>query len=176
VVLTAVALYRYAPPAGGAVAGVMVAFLILFAVARVNGTPLQSMGVAYQPPFPSAPLKLDRGGVSVPTVHAEAYNEIIPLLRAHARGGYAWASPDAPEIYFLAGLANPTRSFYDFMDDPVGYEPRTLAQLDARGVTAVVINRMPFWSKGITRGMYRQIAWRYPQSRVIGPFDVRWRE
>ncbi|MEO7458261.1 MAG: hypothetical protein ABIY52_18525 [Gemmatimonadaceae bacterium] len=176
VVLMALALRGYATPQSAAVPGVLVAFLILFAVVRVNGTPLQSMGVAYQPPFPSAPLKLARGGVDVPNVHADAYNEVIPLLAAHARGGYTWASPDTPEIYFLANLQNPTRSFYDFMDDPVGYEPRTLAQIDAHGVTAVVINRLPFWSKGITRGMYREIATRFPQSRVIGPFDVRWRE
>jgi hypothetical protein len=154
----------------------LVTFLIVFAVVRVNGTPLQSMGIAYQPPFLMTPLTLERGGVVVPTVEARTYEELIPLLTTHARGGYTWAAPDAPEVYFLSGLRNPTRSLYEFFENPVGYQERTLALLDAHGITAVVVNQHPFFSAGITVGMYRAITSRYPHSRIVGPFDVRWRD
>jgi hypothetical protein len=176
VALTALVLHRYLRPSLRAVEGVLVTFLVAFAVLRVNGTPLQSMGVAYQPPFQMEPLRLERGGVVVPTVEARAYEEIVPLLQAHARGGYTWAAPDAPEVYFLSGLSNPTRSLYEHFENPVGYEERTLALLQTHGVTAVVVNRRPFFSAGITVGMYRAIAVRYPHSRIVGPFDVRWRD
>jgi hypothetical protein len=89
---------------------VLVTFLIAFAVLRVNGTPLQSMGVAYQPPFAMTALTL------------------------------------------------------------------ALGSLETRGVTAVVVNQRPFFSRGVTVGMYRAIALRYPHSRIVGPFDLRWRE
>lgn len=175
VALAALALRNYLRPTSRVVEGVLITFLIVFAVVRVNGTPLQSMGVAYQPPFPMEPLALERGGVVVPTVQARAYQELIPLLKAHARGGYTWAAPDAPEVYFLSGLRNPTRSLYEFFENPVGYQERTLALLEKHGVTAVVVNRRPFFSPGTTMAMYRAIALRYPHSRIVGPFDVRWR-
>ena len=134
------------------------------------------MGIAYRPAYEMAPLKLERGGVNVPPWYVDAYHELIPLLKAHARGGYTWASPDAPEVYFLADLRNPTRSLYEFFEDPSGYDQRTLALLDAHGVTAVVINRLPSFSREISKGMNREILSRYPESRTIGPFEVRWRE
>jgi len=176
VALAALALHGYLRRPSRVVEGVLVTFLIVFAVNRVNGTPLQSMGVAYQPPFVMTPLTLERGGVVVPTVEARAYQELIPLLKTHAQGGYTWAAPDAPEVYFLSGLRNPTRSLYEFFENPVGYQERTLALLETHGVTAVVVNQRPFFSAGITRGMYRAIAARYPHSRIVGPFDVRWRD
>ncbi|MEP6729254.1 MAG: hypothetical protein ABJE10_01385 [bacterium] len=176
VALSALALHSYLRPTRGASLGLVIGFLIAFAVFRSNGTPLYRMGVAYQPPFPMTTLALERGGIEVPSVQATAYGELIPLLEAHARGGYTWASPDTPEIYFLAGLRNPTRSLFEFFEDSTGYQRRTLDALDARGVTAVVINRTPYFSHGVTQEMYAQLRTRYPRTRSIGPFQLRWRD
>jgi hypothetical protein len=178
VFLSALALYSYLPPlpAAGTMSALMVAFFTAFAVLRTNGSPLQSMGIGYQPQFPMTRLALERGGIEIPRVHASAYQELIPLLREHARGGHTWASPDTPEIYFLSGLRNPTRSLFEFFEDSANAEGRVLAALDARGVTAIVLNSRPSFSPAISRPMFVQLATRYPHARNIGPFQLRWRE
>lgn len=176
VALTALALSSYLRPMAGAVPGLLVAFFAAFAVLRANARPLQSMGFSYQPSYPMATLALERAGIEVPQIHAAAYEALVPMLRAHARGGYTWASPDTPEIYFLAGLRNPTRSLFEFFEDSTNGNERVLRALDAHGVTAIVLNVQPSFSSAITEEMFRQLSERYPHARNIGPFHLRWRE
>jgi hypothetical protein len=176
VALSALALYGYLRPTTSAVPGLLVAFFALFAVLRTNSSPLQSMGVAYQPQFPMATLALERGGIEVPRVHAAVYEGLVPMLRERARGGYTWASPDTPEIYFLSGLRNPTRSLFEFFEDSANANDRVLRALDAYGVTAIVLNSQPSFSPPISRPMFVRLATRYPHARNIGPFQLRWRE
>ena len=175
VVLTTLALYQFLKPAG-AVPGVLVAFFIAFAVLRVNSSPLYSMGVADPPPLQMTTLALDRGGIEVPRLDAATYEELVPLLRARAHGDYTWASPDAPEIYFLSGLKNPTRTFFEMFQDSTKANEGVLRALDAHGVTAIVLNAQPSFSPFITRGMFVQLASRYPHAQNVGPFQLRWRE
>jgi hypothetical protein len=177
VALTMLALYSYATPVTptGRVPGLLVAFLAAFAVLRTNHTPLQSLGFAYQPQWPLKPLALERAGIDVPVVHAIAYEALIPMLRTHARGGYTWASPDTPEIYFLSGLSNPTRALFEMFDDSTA-NARVLHALDAHGVTAIVLNSLPSFSPAITREMFAQLASRYPHTQNVGPFQLRWHD
>src|SRR5262249_3762470 len=94
-----------------------------------------------------ARLDLPRGGVLVKSSDAREYRAVIDTLKAHARGEFTYAGPDAPEIYFLSGLRNPTRQLFDFLD-PRGSDPtELLAILERRHVTAVVINRKIEFSK-----------------------------
>lgn len=175
VVLATLALYKYMRPAG-AIPGLFVGFFAAFAVLRVNTTPLQSMGIVYKPRWQMAPLGLQRGGLDVPSIHAAVYDSLVPTLKAHARGGYTWASPDTPEIYFLSGLQNPTRTLFEIFDDSTARDVRVLRALDEHGVTAVVLNSMPSFSSALTRGMREEMAKRYPNSQDIGPYQLRWRE
>ena len=103
------------------------------------------------------------------------YQAVTWLLRAHARGGYTWASPDSPEIYFLTGLRNPTRSLYEFFDDTTAHSARILAALDAHGVTAIVENRKPPFSAPLTPELLGALEARYPHAAELGPYVVRWR-
>ena len=176
VVLTALAMSGYLRPSARVVAGAWGAFLVAFAVLRVNGSPLQSMGVLYQPAFPMATLTLERGGIAVPRVHAAVYQELIPALAARAHGGFTWAAPDSPEIYFLSRLRNPTRSLFEFFDDSTNAESRVLAELDARGVTAIVLNAGPSFSAPISQHMFVELSRRYPYAKNYDPFQLRWRE
>jgi hypothetical protein len=176
VALTALALYSYMQWSARIVPGLLIGFLVAFSALRNNGNPLQSIGFSPQPPRPMATLALGRGGIQVPKVHAEAYEVLVPMLRAHARGGYTWASPDTPEIYFLSGLRNPTRSLFEFFEDSTNGTARVLRTLDAHAVTAVVLNGAPSFSPPITRDMFLQLAAKYPHARNIGPFQLRWRE
>jgi hypothetical protein len=174
VALTTVALYKYTRPSG-AIPGLLVAFFAVFAVFRVNASPLQSMGIVYQPPFQMATLALERGGTEIPQVHAIVYDSLIPMLRSRARGGYTWASPDTPEIYFLANLKNPTRTLFEIFEDSTNRNARVLRALDAHGVTAIVLGP-PNFSPPITSEMRAQLAIRYPRKQNVGWFQLRWRE
>ena len=176
VVLCALALLGYARPVARAVPALVLAFYIAFAVARVNTSSMYGMGSVYRPYFRTAPLAGARGGIDVPYHQSLAYNAVVPTLLEHARGGYTWASPDCPEIYFLSGLRNPTRTLFDFFDDPADRTARILATLQSHGVTAIVLNRTPGFSPPVAADLASALATRYPSSENVGPFIVRWRE
>jgi hypothetical protein len=118
---------------------------------------------------------MERGQIEVPKTDSIMYGSLVTLLRAHARGGYTWASPDSPEVYFLSGLKNPTRTLFEVFDDSTNQSQRVLRALDARGVTAIVLSA-PSFSAPITPEMYSEVAMRYPHSQYVGPFQVRWRD
>jgi hypothetical protein len=175
VVLSALALFRYVKTASIAVPATITAFYLAFALWLVNTSSLYGMGTVYRPYFRTEPLTLERGELKIPRIQAMGYNYVIPLLLEHARGGYTWASPDCPEIYFLSGLRNPTRSLFEFFDDSTGRTERVLHALDARGVTAIVMNRTPGFSAGISDELAGALAQRYPVAEHVGNFLVRWK-
>jgi 4-amino-4-deoxy-L-arabinose transferase-like glycosyltransferase len=175
VALAAVALCRYLRPRAALIPGAVLLFFIMFAVVRNNDSTLYTMGVVYRPYLETMPLGLERGGLEVPVVHAEAYRRLIPMLRARARGGYIWASPDCPEVYFLSGLRNPTRTLFDFFDEPAGRTARVLHALEQHGVTVVVMNARPAFSQPIPDDLVAALETRYPYATNIGTFHVRWR-
>jgi hypothetical protein len=175
VLLTAVGLSRYASSAGRALPATVAAFYLAFAVVRVNPTSLYTMGVAYRPFVATRPLPLERGGIDVPIEHAEIYGHVVLLLQHVARGGYTWASPEMPEVYFLSGLRNPTRTLFEFLDDTTGYTTRTLDLLASHGVTAVALNRTPRFSPRIAPDLAAALEARYPYATDIGAIQVRWR-
>ena len=175
VVLCAVALLRHARPMARAVPLLGVAFLTAFAVFRMNTSLLFGMGVLFVPYPPTASIGVPRAGLRIPDHEAQMYHVAVTMLQQHARGGYTWASPDCPELYFLSGLRNPTRSLFDFFDDPTGRTPRILQALDRHGVTAVVLNRAPQFSPQVADDLVAAIEERYPYGADVGKFQVRWR-
>jgi 4-amino-4-deoxy-L-arabinose transferase-like glycosyltransferase len=175
VLLTAVALYRYLRPRATIIPAMVLAFYAAFAVVRTNESTLYTMGLRYAPYLRTAPLGLERGGIDVPVVHAEAYRQLVPFVRSRARGDYIWASPDCPEVYFLTGLKNPTRSLFDFFDDTTGHTTRVLEALDAHGVTVVVMNARSAFSPPLADDLVAALETRYPYATNIGVFHVRWR-
>ena len=177
VVLTAVAVLHSVPRLPPAIPGALTAFYLAFAVTRVNGRPLHQMGERYRAPVSMQSLTLPRGGIEIPSFQAPGYRALITTLRERARGGYTWASPDCPEIYFLSGLGNPTRSLFDFFDDPRQRAARVLSALDTHGVTAVVLNRRPAFSPHLTadRVLLDALLQRFPYAEDFGSFEVRWR-
>jgi hypothetical protein len=177
VVLAAAAFAAYlnrpVPPALPVLA---LAFCGAFAVLRMNGSPLNDMDVQYEPYPAIRPLALDRGGLIVPLYQADTYEATVALVRQHARGPYIWASPDAPQLYFLAGYRNPTRSLFELFDDSTGRTSRILRTLDARGVNLVVLNVKPEFSPRIPMELYRELAKRYPRSAYVEPYLIKWRD
>ena len=177
VLLSALALLQYAPQGTNAAAAILAAFYLAFGVARVNRGAQFGMGRFYLPAasIPFEQLPGDRAGLEVPRVTAAEYQAVLSLLHEHAQGGYTWASPDSPEMYFLANLRNPTRSLYEFFDEPVGHSQRILGALETHGVTAIVENAKPPFSAPLDPVLVAALAVRYPDAAGIGPYLVRWR-
>jgi hypothetical protein len=174
VALLAIALLPHARPMAPAVPAALMVFLIAFAVMRVNTSTLFGMGVLYRPYPQTRLLGLPRGGLDVPAREAEMYGIAVRVLQQHARGEYTWASPDCPEVYFLSGLKNPTRSLFDFFDDETGRTARILATLEQHGVTAIALNSAPQFTAGISEDLVAELERRYPFGANVGKFQIRW--
>jgi hypothetical protein len=150
------------PP--GLVAGAVLALYLLFAV--VNTHPSRA---------PVERLSLDRGGLVVTRRDRVRYDSLVALLRTHSAGGYVYAAPDCPEVYFLAGLHNPTRTIWEFLSDTAGRTARVLRALEDHHVTAVAINRLPPFSGPLPPDLLDSLAARYPRQDTLDLFTVRWR-
>jgi hypothetical protein len=96
------------------------------------------------------------------------------LMRTHARSDYIYATPDAPEAYFLTGLRNPTRMMYEFFDAAPHRTERILAALDTHQVTVVAINQWTIFSGRPDSLMTAALEARYPHSTRAWHFTVRW--
>jgi hypothetical protein len=103
------------------------------------------MGVKYEPDAQTARMTVPRAkGLRVDPETARIYDELGGVIAQHAHGRYIYATPDSPEIYFLYGFRNPTRTLWDFFDDPNGRTEKILAAVGHRQVNLVVIRRNPF--------------------------------
>jgi hypothetical protein len=107
---------------------------------------------------------------------AELYNAMIPVVNEHARGEYVYASPSAPEVYFLSGHRNPVPWVFDFFDDRSRDAGFTSAMLSAHAINVVVINLNPDFDPAPTEAMMALYEARYPHAQRFGRFEVRWRE
>jgi hypothetical protein len=133
------------------------------------------MGVKFLPYNPGSVLDLPRGGLRVPDQDKQVYEEVVRVLQQHAGGGTIYAGPDCPEIYFLSGFPNPTRAFFDFLTpDPM--DERSMATLLSDGsIRAAVVNLAPLFSPRLEPGVLRLLEERFPSSRQIGRFVVRFK-
>jgi hypothetical protein len=177
VILTIAALLAYLHrPVAPALPAMVVAFCAAFAVLWLNSSPLNDMDVQHEPYPDVRPMRLDRAGLLVPLWQAGQYEATVDVVRQHARGEYIWASPDVPHLYFLSGYRNPTRSLFEFFDDTTGRADRVLRALDAHDVNLVVLNVSPQFSPRIPVAFYRQLAKRYPNSALVEPYLIKWRD
>ena len=104
------------------------------------------------------------------------YRTAAGRYSSHASGEFAFAGPDAPELYFLAQRKNPTRSLFDFLDTSNSARgEKLLRELRERNVTAVAINREPDFSQPLGPAIIQRLSVLYPQHSRVGKFDIRWR-
>jgi Dolichyl-phosphate-mannose-protein mannosyltransferase len=122
------------------------------------------------------PLPIPRTGLTVSAGDARTYKQVVALLAAHSpAGGYIYAAPDCPELYFLTDRRNPTRTLFDFFDDTTRRDVRIVRDLDVHDVTAIAINTTPEFSPPVGSSLRSLLVARYPDSAVAGDFVVRWR-
>ena len=124
---------------------------------------------------PLARLDLARGGLRIPVSEAAEYEALVEVVRERSGGDATYATPDVPQVYFLTGLRNPTRTLFEVFDDPRDRAPRVLRAVEAAGVDAVVLNtELQFSPPDLA--VVSELERRYPRAALVGPFIVRWRD
>ena len=152
----------------------MALLLMAFAVC-VNRGYLYAVGFLYQP-YQAVNANIVRAGLRIPDDHRVEYSTVLGLVNAHATGEFIYATPDCPEIYFLSGFRNPTRTFYEAFDEEPMTAARLLDLIDRRAITVVVINLQPEFSPGLDVRLEQALTDRFPHAATAGRFMVRWAE
>jgi hypothetical protein len=155
--------------------GAFLLFALLFPLRWIRPSFTDNYGVRYRRVEMTARLP-GRGGLWVTVADSAEYAGMTALVAAHERGRYVYATPDCPEVNYLTGTRNPTRTLFDFFDDPVNRTVRILARLDSTGVSTIVLNARPGFSGPVPADLAAALAVRYPHAESIGRFEVRWRE
>lgn len=118
-------------------------------------------------------LDLERGKLLVHEAHQRQYEAVIAMVRRCATEDAAiFATPDCPEIYFLADRRNPTRTMFDFFDDQTGRDARLLEMIDELQILVVVVNLRPLFSHEITTEFAAALQERFPVRRRFGSLVV----
>jgi hypothetical protein len=95
---------------------------------------------------------------------------------AHLDGGTLWAGPDAPEVYYLSGAQNPTRTVYEFLRAPGSANQEREAPWRRPDVRVVVVNSRPLFSETLGPETLSLLEEAFPGSRELDPFLIRWRD
>ncbi|HET6177604.1 MAG TPA: hypothetical protein VFE61_11770 [Candidatus Sulfotelmatobacter sp.] len=155
--------------------GMLVVCIVFMAVDCTPGW-VWKMGVEFAPDDQLAHIAVPRArGLRVDPASARTYEELGRVIDQHASGQYIYATPDAPEIYFLYGFRNPTRTLWDFLGTTEGRTEHVLATIDQHHVNLVVIRSNPFSSGPVPADLRAGLFQRYPNSAKVNHFDVRWR-
>ena len=111
-------------------------------------------------------------------VSPEEKGELEALVRSLGRldaGPTILALPDAPEVYFLTGLRNPTKTLFDFFEDPKGRTRRILSLIDDTGLQVVVLNRRRLFSPPVEGPLLDSLEARFRWSAEVGRFRILWK-
>jgi hypothetical protein len=134
------------------------------------------MGSAYTPDENTARLDLPRGGgLRIFPSEARVAEELYAVVKEHARGEYIYATPDCPQVYFLNGFRNPTRTLFDFQDDRPDRTERILSVIRAHDVNLVVLNNDPPFSEKASPELRAALEREFPNRAVVDNFEIRWK-
>jgi hypothetical protein len=171
--LALAALLTAQPVMPRAVPAALLAFVLLFGARNPDSLPprhTERAGDAL------APLALARGGIIVTRDDSALYAQLIGSIQRHAAGGWMYVWHDAPQLYFLAGLHNPTHTMFDAFDDSIAASAATLtAELESRDVRVVVLTDPEHAIRPIDPAFHAWLLATYPESEPIQRFEVRWR-
>jgi hypothetical protein len=147
----------------------LLALSLSLAVFRIPQPDPRLMNGFYAPTFPTAKLNLTRCNLTVYQEDARVYQELIELIQTHSPpGGYIYAAPDCPEVYFLSARRNPTRTLYDLFDAcQIDRQLKLIEFLELQNISVLVINHNPAFSAALQKEELELLHERYPQCRVI---------
>lgn len=161
--------------------GVLSLFYAAFALVWLNHGSTLMLGFSHHAIPAWAPLDQARAGIRVSAPDARRYGAVVTAIHAHsAPGEPIYAAPDVPELYFLADRPNPTRTFYELVDDdydrPTQRARRIFDTLSRRSVPVVVLGPRVEFSSAPDDALRAGLRQRYPRAQDVGGFTVRFRD
>ena len=177
VVLTIAALFATRLRASVAGTVVVLVFFAYAGVALLNPASIYTLADHYEHVTVNSHLTAD-GGQKIRMLPDQAalYNAIVSVIQQHTRGEFIYASPSAPEMYFLSGRRSPAPWTFDFFDDRSADPAFVSSMLEEHAVNAVVVNTQPDFDPAPTPEMMAMYSRLYPHAQRFGHFEVRWRE
>ena len=119
----------------------------------------------------------ERAGIRVPERIGVYYGKLLRTIEDHsAEGSYIYAAPDCPEVYFLSGRKNPTRSMYQLFDESPKRTEGVLDLIDRHDIKVVVINDHPEFSPTISDELRDALKARFLFSKEVFRFTILWRD
>jgi hypothetical protein len=177
-ILALLAIVTTRPSGPGPRTALVAAFFLVYGVTALNPGRVTVIGTRVpDDEAPRAALRIPRTGLYTSAAEAAEYERLTALVQAHSGpGDYIYAAPDCPEVYFLAQRRNPTRTLFDFFDEPAGHDARVLRVVDSTNVRVVALNRWPLFSPRIDPALETALRTRFPDSVTVGNFVVRWHD
>jgi hypothetical protein len=154
---------------------VILLFYLLFGILWTN-TGYVAAGVGNTGYPAKALLDIPRGQLRVTEYEKWLYTQLVNLIRKHSKSDYIYATPDSPEIYFLSGMRNPTRTMFDFFSDSEKDADRIRALVEEKKINVAVINREPQFSPTLDPKVLAMLQEHFPNFLDLGRFTVRWKE
>ena len=148
----------------------MAALLLAFAVLITNRGNIHSLGRFNEPDRRDSDLGLPRAHLRVSAGEAGVYRQLMATLTRQYRSGQLIAGPDCPEVYFLAGLQNPSGGLFDFFS---GSAPDDIAPWLKGDV--IIINHDPQFSPPPTAALLAALRREFANGEETGRFEIRWR-
>jgi hypothetical protein len=156
--------------------------VLMFALLNANRVYLGWLGVPAGPPeeevfsWSRAPERSDarmglaRAHLNVGADDASVYGRLVSSIRAHLNGGQLVAGPDCPEVYFLAGLMNPSGRLYDTFTNRANDDPGPWLKAQV-----VVVNHVVGPSGAPSTGLLTALRRAFSHGEQFGQFEIRWR-
>jgi hypothetical protein len=142
----------------------------VFGIAIADRGDLYTLGHFDADVRPSARLNLPRAHLVVSDGDARIYRLLVSSIDGHLRGGTLVAGPDCPEVYFLAGLRNPSGALFDFFSES---KPDDAARWMKGDV--IVINHRPEFSPPPSDRLVDVLRREFEWGNQFGRFEIRWR-
>lgn len=153
----------------------LLAYVLLFGVRSPDSLARRTAPERPQDAF--VELAVPRGGIVVSREDSATYARLVETVRRHAAGDWMYVWHDAPQVYFLAGLRNPTATTFEVFEDSVARSAAFLSgALRSHDVRVVVLSDPAGAVRPMDPAFRAWIAAEYPKSESVFPFEVRWRE
>jgi hypothetical protein len=171
--LALAALLTAQPAMPRAVPAALLAFVLLFGARGPDSLPKRHES---RPQDALAPLALPRGGIIVSREDSTTYAQLVGSIRRHASGEWMYVWHDAPQLYFLAGMRNPTRTMFEVFDDSLARSAGALTlALQRHDVRLVVLTDPAGAARPMDPAFHAWLLRAYPEAEAVERFEVRWR-
>jgi hypothetical protein len=124
-----------------------------------------------------ATLAPPRGGIRVPPADSALYAQLAGAIDRRAAGEWIYVWHDSPEVYFMSGKRNPTRTFFEAFEPEAERTADYLkSRLTLREVRLVVLTDPADAVRPLDPAFRAWVDSTYPGRESVGRFTLRWRD